>query len=548
MDREPQSQSHPSCDERTSYSFAIVGFVAALVGLALLLAFAPRRASAQDPIESGAFLISKAKDTLVIERFRRTATSLAGTVTAQGAPRLEYVATLGANNGVAALTIDVYAASATADDKALQHVTMTAKGDSMLVELPTGTQRIASNAAAIPGINNAFALFELFTRRVRASGGDMIVPYFSLAGGQTLPVMLSRVGADSIVAKIAGQEQRLHVDAAGRILGGSLAATYELSRLSTAAAANLKVGKPDYSPPKGAPYTAEEVTLKGQNGITLGGTLTLPIGAKGPVPAIVTITGSGQQDRDEYIPVAGGYRPFRQVADTLGRRGIAVLRLDDRTIGASGGAIGTSADYAADVKAALAYLRTRKEIDAKRLGLVGHSEGGLIAPLVATTEPGLAGIVLFAGPAYRGIDIIHFQQRNAFEHDTAMAKLNRDSLAKKAAATLDSAAAKDVWLKFFLTYDPIATARKVKVPVLVLQGQTDQQVTYEQAEKLGAALREGGDKDVTVKVFPEMNHLFIHDPDGNPAGYAKLKSNKMEQEPLGVMAEWLVKHLHPAAP
>jgi len=548
MDTQHQSQMDASRDERQTFRYTIAAILAALIGLALVLGLSPRRARAQGAVESGAFLIRSQKDTIVIERFRRSATALTGSITAQGAPRIEYVATLGANNSVTVLTIDVFAASATPDDKPLQHVVATMKGDSVTVEAPTGTRTIASKETALPGINNAFALFEEFTRRARAAGADLVEPYFSLSGGQTLPVMIKRLGTDSMVVAIAGQEERFAVDATGRILGGSLAAKYDLVRVRTAAASNLKVGKPDYSPPKDAPYTAEEVTLKGQHGITLGGTLTLPKGATGPVPAIVTITGSGQQDRDEYIPVAGGYRPFRQVADTLGRRGIAVLRLDDRTVGASGGTIGTTADYAEDVKAALAYLRTRKEIDAKRLGLVGHSEGGMIAPLVATTEPRLAGIVLFAGPAYNGLDIIHYQQRNAIEHDTALAKLNRDSLLQVSARALDSMATHDVWFKFFLTYDPLATARKVKVPTLILQGRTDQQVTYEQAEKLGAAIRAGGNTDVTVRVFPELDHLFIHDPDGNPAGYAKLPTNKMSAEALGVMADWVVKHLGGVAP
>lgn len=543
MDTQHQSQMDATRDDRQTFRYTIAAIVAALIGLALVLGLSPRRARAQGAVESGAFLIRSQKDTIVIERFRRSATALTGTIIAQGAPRIEYMATLGANNSVTALTIDVFAASATPDDKPLQHVVATMKGDSVTVEAPTGTRTIASKATALPGINNAFALFEEFTRRARAAGADVVEPYFSLAGGQTLPVTVKRLGADSMVVTIAGQEERLAVDAVGRILGGSLAAKYDLARLTTAAAANLKVGKPDYSPPKDAPYTAEEVTLKGQHGITLGGTLTLPRGAAGPVPAIVTITGSGQQDRDEYIPVAGGYRPFRQVADTLGRRGIAVLRLDDRTVGASGGAIGTTADYAEDVKAALAYLRTRREIDATHLGLVGHSEGGMIAPLVATTEPGLAGIVLFAGPAYNGLDIIRYQQRNAIEHDTALAKLNRDSLLNVSARALDSMATHDVWFKFFLTYDPLTTARRVKVPTLILQGRTDQQVTYEQAEKLGAAIRAGGNTDVTVRVFPELDHLFIHDPDGNPAGYAKLPTNKMSAEALGAMADWVVKRL-----
>ncbi len=548
MDTQHQSQMDRSRDESITLRYTMAAIVAALIGLALALGLSPRRAHAQDAVESGAFLVRNAKDTLVIERFRRTATGITATTLVMGQPRIEYTVALGPNNTATSVTLDIYAPTATADDKALGHVVTRVSGDSMHVELAQGTQHFASKPRAVPSLNNAFALFELFTRQARAAGKDTAGWFFALQGGVTVPVQLTLIGTDSIVATISNQSQRYKVDATGRILGGTIGADMVIERLSAAAAANLKVGKPDYSPPKDGPYTAEEVTLKGQNGITLGGTLTIPNSVVGRVPAIVTITGSGQQDRDEYIPVAGGYRPFRQVADTLARRGIAVLRLDDRTVGASGGAIGTSADYAEDVKAALAYLRTRKEIDGTRLGLVGHSEGGMIAPLVATTEPALAGIVLFAGPAYNGLDIIHYQQRNAIAHDTSLAKLDKDSLAKVSAAALDSMAKKDVWFGFFLTYDPLATAKKVKVPTLVLQGQTDQQVTFEQAEKLGAAMKAGGNKDVTVQVFPEMNHLFIHDPDGNPAGYAKLKSNKVEPQALGVMADWLVAHLKPAEP
>ena len=163
--------------------------------------------------------------------------------------------------------------------------------------------------------------------------------------------------------------------------------------------------KPDYSAPADAPYTAEDVMVKTPAGFTLAGTLTLPKGASRskPVPAIVTITGSGPEDRDEDIGLPG-YQPFRQIADSLGRHGIAVLRMDDRGTGASGGTFkgATSADFAEDIRAGLAYLRTRPEIRADRLGVLGHSEGAIIAPMVAEKEPTLRAIVLLAGIAEPG--------------------------------------------------------------------------------------------------------------------------------------------------
>ena len=495
---------------------------------------------AQSVGESGAFLLRAKADTVVIERFTRSADTLQGSVSTKGLPRVDYVAALGADNTVRTLSLAVFASNAKADDVPMQRVRFTMQGDSAVADIAGRMLRIATKAGAIPWVNNSYALLELLTARARAAGGAAEVPLLVVSGGVTLTTTSKPLGTDSLVVTIAGQEQHLRVDAKGRIGGGSVRSQQiEVIRVSGAAIASLKLGSPDYSAPAGAPYIAEEVTLEGPGGITLGGTLTIPKNSPRPVPAIVTITGSGQQDRDEYIPVAGGYRPFRQIADTLGRRGIAVLRLDDRTIGLSTGAIGTSADYADDIRAALAYLRRRKDIDGERLGLVGHSEGGLIGPLVASTDPRLKGIVVLDGPAYAGSEIIHFQLRNQVNHDSSVAMDKKDSAYRNILAAFDSSAQRDVWLRFFLAYDPIPTAMKVKVPALIVQGRTDQQVTYEQAEKLGAAMRRGGNRSVTVRVFPDLNHLLIHDPDGNPAGYAMLSSNKVSSDVLGAVADWL---------
>lgn len=518
--------------------------LAALIGtIVLALTFLGAKVlGAQGAPDRGAFIVRmNGSDTLAIERFTRTADSLQGSLSVKNASRVEYVVAFSAPNVVRTLSMSVFRSGATADEAPSSRVELTMKGDSAIADVQGVTQRLGTKSRAIPAINLSIAIFETFTRRARAGGGTTEEPYFAVAGGVTLPITIKPEGPDSLIATIQGQVHRFRADATGRILGGILPSQkLEFLRVDAATAERLAIGKPDYSAPPNAPYTAEEVALKGPGGFPLGGTLTLPKNARGRVPAIVTITGSGQQDRDEYIPVAGGYRPFRQLADTLGRRGIAVLRLDDRTIGASGGQIGTSADYADDIRAAILYLCARPDIDGARLGLVGHSEGGMIAPLVASTDSALKGIVLLAGPAYNGLDIIRFQQKNLVDRDTSIAPAKRDSALKAVTAHFDSLAGKDVWLKFFLSYDPLTTARKVKVPALILQGRTDQQVTFEQAEKLGAAMRAGGNKDVTVRVFPELNHLFIHDPDGSPLGYGRLPTNKVDAAVLGAAADWLV--------
>jgi dienelactone hydrolase len=305
--------------------------------------------------------------------------------------------------------------------------------------------------------------------------------------------------------------------------------------------------KPDYSAPADAPYTAEDVLVKTPGGFTLAGTLTLPKGASRskPVGAIVTVTGSGPENRDEDIGLPG-YHPFRQIADSLGRRGIAVLRMDDRGTGASGGAFkgATSADFAEDIRAGLAYLRTRPEIRADRLGVLGHSEGAIIAPIVAEKEPTLRAIVLLAGIAEPGRSALYFQMKNGIEHDTKLTPAERDSRIAGIDARIDAMAAADPWMKFFFTYNPAETMRKVKTPVLILTGSRDQQAVPEQNPKIEAAFKEGGNKDVTARILPDLNHLFVHDTDGFPANYAKLPTPVMVQpDVLEMVTDWLVKRL-----
>src|SRR6185312_5637675 len=244
---------------------------------------------------------------------------------------------------------------------------------------------------------------------------------------------------------IGPQEQRLRVDAKGRILGGAVpSAGLEFARgPADPAASPVRLydpssPPPEYSAPVGAPYTAEDVKVPGPGGIVLGGTLTKPKNAVGRLPAVVTITGSGQQDRDEYIPLAGGVRLFRQLADTLGRRGIAVLRLDDRGLGASGGdaRMATTADFADDIRSAVAYLRTRPDIDAGRIALAGHSEGGIIAPMVASTDHAIRAIVLLAGTAVPGAEISAGQRKYAAEHAKGLSQAQRDSIVAATPAAL----------------------------------------------------------------------------------------------------------------
>jgi pimeloyl-ACP methyl ester carboxylesterase len=314
-------------------------------------------------------------------------------------------------------------------------------------------------------------------------------------------------------------------------------------------------------------YKEEEVTFKNGD-VTLAGTLSLP-NAAAPHPAMVLISGSGAQNRDEEI---FGFKPFAILADELTKAGIAVLRYDDRGIGGSskGTADDTSETFAGDVRAAMDYLATRQDIDAAKIGLLGHSEGGIIAPLVAVETGKPAFLVLFAGPGIAGSELlveqavavaasggmsdaeverVRTQQqavvdavvsgegldelradlieqyRAAADKLPAQQKQALGDLDKWAEATVDTAFAQlqSPWMKFFLTHDPAATLEKVTVPVLAMFGEKDVQVPPEfNVEPLKAALEKAGNEDVSVTVIPDANHLFQAAKTGSPDEYTTL--------------------------
>ena len=502
---------------------------------------------AQQP-ERWSVLLTRGKDTITIERVTLGATTASGDLLERtGGSRLTWRLDRTAA-GPRAFQLAARGGSDAPNVPPRQRVDVQFTGDSAIGTVTTGTaapvtRRAAAKAGAIPYVSPSMVLTELATRAALATGArDGRATLFLLNGVSTeLPV--TRVGDDSLVISLGGVELRARTDAEGRLLGGIIPSQgLTITRGPWLDDAALKLPAPDYSAPAGAPYTAEEVRVPTGRGYELAGTFTRPREATGKLAVAVTATGSGPQDRDEGIQLFGDYRLFRWVADTLGRRGVAVLRLDDRGTGASGGdfASATTADFAADVRSALAWLRARPDVDATRLFIVGHSEGGLVAPMVAVAEPALAGIVLIAGPAKTGRAILDFQLRNAIQGDTSRSRAKRDSALAGVPKQLDSLVQSSPWLRFFADHDPIATARRVTVPALILQGGTDQQVTPEQAEALAVAMRSGGNRRVTVRVFPETNHFMVPDASGFPGNYAKLPSMAVRPEVLGAIADWVV--------
>lgn len=348
--------------------------------------------------------------------------------------------------------------------------------------------------------------------------------------------------------------------------GASLPVTLALSDTPI-----LPVKRPQ-TPEAPFPYVEMAVTFPSiAKGITLAGTLTVPKGP-GPFPTAIFVSGSGGQDRDETLL---GHKPFQVLADQLARLGIASLRYDDRGVGKSTGdqATGTSKDFADDAEGAVRFLKTAANVKRNKIGFVGHSEGGLIAPMVAARNPDVAFVVMLAGPGVPGKDVILKQSEaimKTMKASPADIQRSRDSQLKIIAAveavvrknpsnpnptTLIAALKKETdaliaslppaqkdeaqknramvdaqvqqyatpWFRYFLSYDPRTALRKVSVPVLVMNGDKDVQVIAAQnVPEVEKALRAGGNQRVTVRVMPGLNHLFQHASTGSPQEYGTI--------------------------
>lgn len=342
-----------------------------------------------------------------------------------------------------------------------------------------------------------------------------------------------------------------------------------------------EIVKRPQEPAKPHPYYEEDVTIENTRaGITLAGTLTLPKKG-GQFPVVVLISGSGPQNRDEELM---GHKPFLVLSDYLTRNGIGVLRFDDRGIGASKGsfATATSFDFSTDVEACVDYLMTRKDVNQKKIGLMGHSEGGIIAPMVASRSKNVAFIVLLAGTGIPGDELLLLQQEligrasGVREADLQLAKtINKGAfelvnkatntlqlksdltaylkqvlkdhpdMAKQAGMTDDQFIALQLneltnpWMQYFVHYNPVPTLKKVKCPVLAINGEKDLQVPpRENLEAIKKALKKGGNKKGVTRMLPNLNHLFQECITGAPAEYSTIEQT-FSPTAMAVVLQWL---------
>ncbi len=380
---------------------------------------------------------------------------------------------------------------------------------------------------------------------VAAQGGDVTINVTAIGG-----VFVGKFSADG--SSIAGT----WTQNAGRL-------PLTLSRVKDVAAITAR--RPQM-PTKPYPYLAEDVTFENKAAaIKLAGTITHPNG-KGPFTAIVLISGSGPQNRDEEIME---HKPFLVLADYLTRHGFEVLRVDKRGIGQSGGQFkgSTSADFAADAEAAVAFLKSRPEV--ARIGLIGHSEGGGIAPMVAARNKDVAFIVMLAGYGVSGADLLPEQvrqialssgapeagaeqaaaaQRDVLAIITGEKDLDtiRRKLTDKLKGTVPEAQLEATvntmtspWYRYFLAYNPATDLARLHIPVLALNGQLDRQVAPAQnLPAIRKALTDGDNKHFEIVEFPGLNHLFQTAKTGAVSEYATIEETIAPQV-LDKIATWI---------
>jgi len=333
-------------------------------------------------------------------------------------------------------------------------------------------------------------------------------------------------------------------------------------------------------------YYSEEVTFKNKDAnITLAGTITLPK-KNGNFPVVVLISGSGPQDRNEALM---GHKPFLVLSDYLTKKGIAVLRYDDRGTASSQGDFksATTNDFATDVEAAVEYLLTRKEINTSKIGLIGHSEGGIIAPIVASRSSNIDFIVLLAGTAIRGDILLLAQQKYVMEslsyppkYIENLSNINKGAyeivlknendavfkeeitnyyknvLEKNPGLAISALKSKEeyidfsvsqltsAWMNNLLKYDPTDALKEVKCPVLAVNGEKDIQVPSQMnLSVIETSLKQAGNNNVTIIEFPGLNHLFQSCTYCTVDEYARLDET-FSPFALSEITNWILKQVN----
>lgn len=313
--------------------------------------------------------------------------------------------------------------------------------------------------------------------------------------------------------------------------------------------------------------------------IELSGTLTMPRG-KGPFPAVVLVSGSGPQNRDEELL---NHKPFLIIADFLTRNGFAVLRYDDRGVGKSKGNFetATTSNFAYDALAAFQYLKSLNKINLDKIGIIGHSEGGMIAPMVAAADTQVRYIVLLAGPGIPIVDLMlkqtevtarfsgiseeeikisqelnrKFYEILLSEPDNVIAKMKIEKIVTDHVNSMTSTIGNEIlnelprltetmlspWFRYFIKFNPEHYLKQINCPVLAINGSKDCQVSaIENLEGIRKSVKETNNKNVYTYIMPDLNHLFQHCNSGFVDEYAKIEET-FSLEVMEIMRDWIKK-------
>lgn len=448
-------------------------------------------------------------------------------------------------------------------------ITLTAQfeNDKVTVTAPGRSQELTLKDGTVVLENNVFGHYCILLQRYELSkGGKQAFPILVPSVMQALEAVVEHKGATEQMVN----QQLVKLHQFQVLLAGMVAiniTTDENLRLVKIDIPSqnielIREGYESFRQPPNIPdlnsdqFESIDVSLPSTGDVTVAGTLTIPKDGKRKHPAVILISGSGPQDREENTPPMLSLYIFRYIANDLASHGIAVLRCDDRGVGRSSGDFrkSTLKDFTNDARAQIKFLRSRDDIDGKRIGVIGHSEGGIIAPIVAAEDKEIAACVLLAGTS-KPLDVVMIEQLEFQATSKDLPEAARDAVQKMIEPTkqviADAKAGKDSstalpynleWLRQHFAHDPIATIKKVKCPVLILQGEKDMQVLPYHAEALDRTLKEAGNRDHQLVSFSDLTHLFTEYPYVN-GQFNPEAVHGLSQKLLEALTPWVEKRL-----
>lgn len=396
-------------------------------------------------------------------------------------------------------------------------------------------------------------IFREIPKDAEAAEAQILIPTQRLV--LTMSISNKHTREDGLIewtATTAGVQQTFLVDSEGTVLYVSIPSqSAQIVRkghenLMTAHAARKTIELR----PNAAKYTEREVEVMTAANVYLKGTLTVPK-STGQKPAVLLISGSGPQDRDWNTPPVLTASLAVQIADRLAAEGCVVLRMDDRGVGASTGDLNTATLSALvkDAERLVDYLKALPDVDPFKVVVLGHSEGGVIAPIVASNDPTIAGVIILAGTS-RPLDEIIIEQLKAQESDTRLPQPVRDEASRLVPIMTETIARAKAgergvanginltWLREHMKHDPRETIARVRCPILIAQGEADLKVLPRNATELRDAARAAGNEDVTLEMLPGLTHLFTQFPFDNPE-YKAEEAERISPQLLDILAAWI---------